>query len=60
MCADLREGWAAAKPARAPASVVEGATEIAQQCAFLALSELVGSVSVSGERWGEFTTYLAS
>lgn len=54
-------GWAAAENARARrASVVEGATEMAQQCVFLALSELVGSVPVSGEHWGEFTTHLAS
>ena len=37
--------------ARAPASVVEGATEIARRCASLVPSRLVGSVSVSGERW---------
>jgi chloramphenicol 3-O-phosphotransferase len=53
-------GGAAARHVRAPAGVVEGATEIVQQCAFLTLSKLVSSVSVSGEHWAELNPQLAS
>ena len=53
-------GEAAARQARARAGVVEGATEIVQQCAFLTPSKLVSCVSVSGEHWAELNPQLAS